>query len=209
MSSTTTRRRDHWEHVYRSRQPHEMSWFQREAELSLELIDRVAPDRASRILDVGGGASRLADGLLEAGYRRLTVLDISPLALEHARQRLGLRAALVEWREADVLEAELAPDAVDVWHDRAVFHFLTEPADRGRYVGRARRTIRPGGHLLVATFAHDGPPSCSGLPVARYTAESLQREFGAGFTLVESVREEHATPHGAWQAFIYCVMQVD
>lgn len=209
MSSPSEDRRAHWEQVHQTGLPHEMSWFQREAELSCELISRVAPERAARIIDVGGGASRLVDGLLDAGYRDLTVLDLAPAALAHARARLGQRAELVTWLEADLLEVDLPAHRWDVWHDRAVFHFLTAALDRARYVRQVRHALQPGGHLLVATFAHDGPPSCSGLPVVRYTAESLQREFGAGFDLVESVREEHVTPRGAWQAFIYCVMRVD
>jgi ubiquinone/menaquinone biosynthesis C-methylase UbiE len=146
----------HWETIYKTKQPHEVSWFQREARISLELIRRVAPQVTSAVLDVGGGASTLVDGLLASGYRRITVLDSSAAALGQARRRLGAAAHQVSWFVAEVLTVDLPRGAFDVWHDRAVFHFLTAAADRVRYVAQARRTVRPGGHVLVATFAHDG-----------------------------------------------------
>jgi ubiquinone/menaquinone biosynthesis C-methylase UbiE len=200
-------RKAHWETVYATRQPHEVSWFQREAHTSLALIQRVAPDDMAAIIDVGGGASTLVDGLVAAGYRCVTVLDLSHTALELARRRLGTTASGISWLEADILSADLPPASFDLWHDRAVFHFLTAPADRSRYVGQARRIVRPGGYVLVATFAHDGPTRCSGLPVARYTASALHQEFGPAFRPVESAREEHVTPSGARQAFVYCLLQ--
>ena len=147
----------HWDAVYRQRAPDQVSWFQPEARLSLDFISQANPDRHVSILDVGGGASTLVDGLLALGYEQLTVLDISGAALQHARQRLGSAAHRVSWMEADVLRVGLPAGSIDVWHDRAVFHFLTDAASRHRYVSQVRRLVRPGGHVLVATFAEDGP----------------------------------------------------
>jgi SAM-dependent methyltransferase len=199
----------HWEHVYQSKRPDQVSWFEPQATLSLALIQQAAPDRESTIVDVGGGASTLVDGLLAAGYRQITVLDLSASALDHARQRLGERANAVSWREADILTAELPGNAFDVWHDRAVFHFLTDAVDRARYVSQVRLALRPGGHALVATFAEDGPSRCSGLEVARYSATALHSEFGADFRLVVSQRQMHSTPWGATQAFTYCLCRYE
>ena len=158
---------------------------------------------------MGGGASTLVDGLVAAGYRGVTVLDLSPSALELSRQRLGAAAHEVTWLEADALSAELPSGHFDVWHDRAVFHFLTAAIDRSRYIEQVRKSVSRGGYVLVATFADDGPTRCSGLPVARYSAGALHHEFGPAFRLVESVREEHVTPAGRTQAFIYCLCQVE
>ncbi len=199
----------HWEGIYRTKAFHEVSWFQQEARVSLDLIQRVAPDSTAAILDVGGGASILVDSLLGVGYEHVSVLDLSSMALEQAQNRLGPRAAGVRWLETDVLIAALPRAGFDVWHDRAVFHFLTAESDRARYVAQVRQTLRPGGHVLVATFAHDGPRKCSGLPVARYTPDALHREFGSGFRLLESVREEHVTPTGARQAFVFCLCRLE
>jgi SAM-dependent methyltransferase len=195
----------HWEHVYQAKRPEQLSWFQAEAKLSRELIGRLAPERSSRVIDVGAGASTLVDGLLRDGYSRVTVLDLSAAALDQARQRLGADAGRVEWLEEDVLTAALPRASADVWHDRAVFHFLTDPMDRARYVEQVRRVVRPRGTVLVATFADDGPNRCSGLDVRRYSPSDLHNEFGRDFRLRESRREEHHTPWGAVQAFTYCV----
>ena len=197
----------HWEHVYRTRNIEEVSWHQRTPRISLDLIRRVAPAFDARIIDVGGGASSLVDHLLRDGYSRITVLDVSEAALRHAHERLGPAAETVTWIDGDVRTAELPEVAFDVWHDRAVFHFLTEKADRQLYVAQARRAVRPGGHLIVATFADDGPTRCSGLPVARYSAEELSGEFGDSFQLIDTVRELHVTPSGAQQSFIYCLWE--
>jgi SAM-dependent methyltransferase len=199
----------HWDAVYRQRAPDQVSWFQPEARLSLDFISQANPDRHVSILDVGGGASTLVDGLLALGYEQLTVLDISGAALQHARQRLGSAAHRVSWMEADVLRVGLPAGSIDVWHDRAVFHFLTDAASRHRYVSQVRRLVRPGGHVLVATFAEDGPVRCSGLAVARYSATDLHGEFGEGFQLLRSTREEHVTPGGVRQAFTYCLCRCD
>lgn len=195
----------HWETIYGTKATTQVSWYQTEASLSLALIGRVAPSRLTRLIDVGGGASTLVDGLISGGYRHVTVLDLSGAALRSAASRLGASAEGVTWREADILETSLPPADFDVWHDRAVFHFLTAADDRRRYVEQVRRSVRPGGHVLVATFADDGPTRCSGLEVARYSGEGLHAQFGAGFDLLEQVREEHVTPSGVRQAFVYCL----
>jgi SAM-dependent methyltransferase len=202
-------RREHWENVYRRNAPSALSWYQPEPTVSLELIARVAPDFDAPIIDVGGGASTLVDGLLDTGYRDVTVLDLSDAALTAARVRLGSRASKVKWLEADVLAAPLAPSAYAVWHDRAVFHFLTDPRDRAAYVATAHAAVRPGGHVIVASFALDGPARCSGLDVVRYSPESMHSQFGPEFRLLASVRDEHHTPSGKTQAFVYCLCRVD
>jgi len=197
--------RTHWETVYRTKDVHEVSWFQAEARRSLDLIGAVCPDRTAPIIDVGAGASVLVDNLLDAGYRDLTVLDLSETALKISQARLGADSAKVKWMRADVLRAELDEDGYALWHDRAVFHFLTDAADRQAYVEQVRRAVRPGGHVLVATFAEDGPDHCSGLPVVRYSAKGLHSEFGAGFQLVRREHEDHRTPLGGEQSFLYCL----
>jgi 2-polyprenyl-3-methyl-5-hydroxy-6-metoxy-1,4-benzoquinol methylase len=199
----------HWEHVYRTKGSDRVSWFQPEARLSLELIQQVAPARDAAIIDVGAGASTLVDGLVSAGYRRLTVLDLSEAALAQAQQRLPDGGRSVVWQHADVLTIDLPAGEFDVWHDRAVFHFLTDAADRARYVAQVRHAVKPGGFVLVATFAEDGPMRCSGLEVARYAPETLHGEFGADFHLMESRREEHHTPWGAPQHFTYCLCRYE
>jgi SAM-dependent methyltransferase len=201
--------RAHWERVYSTRKPTEVSWYQPTAGLSLSLIRRVAPDHSAAIIDVGGGASTLVDGLLADGYDRVTVLDVSGAALAEASRRLAGDAARVTWLEADVFDAALPACAYDVWHDRALFHFLTGAADRRRYVEQVRAAVRPGGHVLVATFAPDGPEKCSGLEVRRYGPQELHGQLGPDFRLLESVREEHHTPAGAIQPFVYCLCRVE
>lgn len=201
-------RKAHWDHVYRTVATDQASWFQAEPAVSLRLIRQVAPDPAAAIIDVGGGASTLIDHLLEAGYQRLTVLDLSPTALAAARSRLGQRAGTVSWLDADVLTIPLPAAGYDVWHDRALFHFLTDPADRRRYVAQVAHAVRPGGHVIVAAFGPDAPDRCSGLPVVRYSSQALHVEFGRGFRLLESVTEEHRTPAGRSQAFVYSLCQI-
>lgn len=197
-------RKTHWEKVYGSRQPADVSWYQRDATVSLDLIRKaVAPP--ARIIDVGGGASTLVDGLLKAGYGRPTVLDISASGLRHAQHRLGVRAGEVTWLEADVLATEFPEGAYDIWHDRALLHFLTDAAERARYVTQVRRALRPGGLLVVATFADDGPARCSGLDVARYSPPQLHDVFGDDFVVRSSCREEHRTPGGSVQPFTWGV----
>lgn len=199
----------HWERIYRKNAPTELSWYQPEARLSLGWIRRVAPDVKTPIIDVGGGASTLADGLVDAGYCSLAVLDLSPTAMALAQQRLGERAGLVTWIAGDVLKADLTPQGYAVWHDRAVFHFLIDSSDRARYVAQVAHAVRPGGHVIVASFGPDGPTHCSGLEVMRYSPDTMHDEFGAGFRLLSSVREEHRTPGGSIQAFVYCLCRVE
>lgn len=198
--------RDHWNRVYQTKGVDEVSWYQAEPRVSLGLIRELAPAPSSRIIDVGGGASFLVDRLIEAGYRDLSVLDLSGRALSIVRTRLGAQAELVEWLEGDVLDVGL-PGDYHVWHDRAVFHFLPRPEDRRRYVEQVRRSVRPAGHVVVATFSEGGPMKCSGLDVMRYDPEALRREFGEGFELVKSQSEAHRTPTGSAQSFVYCVFR--
>jgi SAM-dependent methyltransferase len=199
----------HWNRVYRTNAPEHVSWYQPEPTVSLGLIRQAVPDTNAAIIDVGGGASTLVDGLVRAGYRRLTVLDLSRVALTAAQARLGAVAASVTWIEADVLQAPLGLHEFDLWHDRAVFHFLTDPRDRQRYIARVRDAVSPGGHVLIAAFAPDGPSRCSGLDVARYSTEALHAELGSGFRLVTSVREKHSTPSGMTQPFTYGLWQAE
>jgi ubiquinone/menaquinone biosynthesis C-methylase UbiE len=202
------RRERYWDRIYRTKAATEVSWYQPEARLSLELIRRVAPELDAPLVDVGGGASTLADGLLSAGYRDVTVLDLAPSALARAHERLGERASQIKWVVADALDAPLPPASCTVWHDRAVFHFLTDPRDRARYVAQARRVVRPGGHVIVASFAPDGPTRCSGLEVARYDPDGLHAEFGSAFRLLVNAKEDHRTPTGTVQPFVYCLCRV-
>jgi SAM-dependent methyltransferase len=197
--------KEHWESVYGTKGADAVSWFQPTAQRSLATIRRVVPALDAAIIDVGGGASTLVDDLLRVGYRNLTVLDLAGSALATARARLGADARRVSWLEADVRTIDLPTATYDVWHDRAVFHFLTDGPDRAVYVEQVRRSMRPGGFVLVATFAEDGPTKCSGLPVARYSADALHREFGDEFTLLTSEHESHRTPAGAIQSFNYCL----
>ena len=199
--------RDHWEHVYSTRATDAVSWFQPHLELSLRLIEATGVSVDASIIDIGGGASTLVDDLLARGYRNITVLDLSAAALDAAKKRLGAEAAGVIWLEADIRGAELPAQAYDLWHDRAVFHFLTVPDARQAYLEAARRSVKPGGYVIVATFAEDGPQQCSGLPVMRYSAAQLEAEFGEAFDLVTHERERHETPFGTNQQFTYCVFR--
>jgi ubiquinone/menaquinone biosynthesis C-methylase UbiE len=198
-------RKQHWEQVYSTKASDSVSWFQEHAELSLRLIHNTGLGKDAAIIDVGGGASRLVDDLVDEGYTDLTVLDLSSTAITVARQRLGKRADAVHWIEGDITSAEFPLHRFDIWHDRAVFHFLTDPSDRHAYVERVMRAVRPGGHVIIATFGKEGPEKCSGLPVVRYEPEALHSEFGeAFFTLVEHDKEAHHTPSGTIQQFVYC-----
>ena len=200
-------RRMIWEQVYATRQPAELSWFQPRPTRSLELIAEAEVGPENTVIDIGGGDSTLVDSLVEQGFGRVTVLDISGAALARARARLGARAHDVTWLEADVTRAELPPSSYDVWHDRAVFHFLIDPTDRARYVATAAAALRPGGTLIIATFALDGPASCSGLPVVRYGSGELAAEFGEEFVLRRSFADVHHTPSGVEQRFTYVLFQ--
>jgi ubiquinone/menaquinone biosynthesis C-methylase UbiE len=194
----------HWEKIYSAKAPDAVSWYQPHAELSLRLIRDTGIGHSAPIIDVGGGTSTLVDDLLGAGYTDVTVLDLSASALAEARRRLAATADCVRWIEGDVTELSLPRDGFELWHDRAVFHFLTTPEARAAYVASVRRSVKPGGHVIVATFAEDGPTQCSGLPVVRYGADALHAEFGEPFTLLRHEKETHHTPFGAVQQFVYC-----
>src|SRR5262245_14859283 len=201
-----TDRKEHWERIHSTKVETGVSWYQDEPRLSLELIEAVAPAEGGRIIDVGGGASVLVDRLLDLPFGEIAVLDISETALGKAKARLGKRAERVRWVVADVSEArELG--TFDVWHDRAVFHFLTDPDDRRSYVELAWKTVPAGGHLVIATFADAGPIRCSDLDVCRYNARSLASELGEGFSLVKEAGETHTTPWGSSQTFTYGVFK--
>ncbi len=197
----------HWETVYLNNPSAEVSWFQPSAARSLDLISRVGSDFTIPIIDVGGGASVLVDDLLHASYSNITVLDLSGAAIATARARLGADATRVQWLEADVLTVLLPRATYGIWHDRALFHFLIGEVDRAAYVAQVRHAVRPGGYALMSTFAADGPTQCSGLEVSRYSPASLLQEFGAGFDLVAAAEDDHVTPSGARQAFIYCLFR--
>lgn len=196
--------KDHWEKVYSTKPTDAVSWFQAHADQSLRLIRETGVPLSASIIDVGGGASTLVDDLLNAGYSDVTVLDLSRAALDAAQKRLGSRAGAAHWLEANITEVELPHPAYDVWHDRAVFHFLTSIEERQAYVATVLRAVKRGGHVIVATFAEDGPTQCSGLPVMRYSADALHDEFGAPFKLMKHEKEEHHTPFGTVQKFVYC-----
>jgi SAM-dependent methyltransferase len=198
--------KNHWQRIYRTQPATEASWYQRNARVSLGLIDRIADPYRSTVLDVGGGASTLVDGLIERDYEQVTVLDIVPEALEVAQARLGTAAERVTWVAADVLTHPFVLESVDVWHDRALFHFLTSPNNRNAYLEQVIRAVRPGGHVILATFGKDGPTRCSGLGVRRYGPEEMQAEFGPSFTLLDVVQEGHVTPSGGIQAFQYFLL---
>lgn len=196
--------KSHWENVYTSKPSNAVSWFQPHAALSLEFIKATGASKDAAIIDVGGGASTLVDDLLAAGYSDITVLDLSATALAEARKRLGPLQDKVQWIEADITQVELPRKRFDIWHDRAVFHFLTTQKERDAYVRSVYYSVKPGGHIIMSTFAEDGPEQCSGLPVVRYRADDLHDEFGEAFRLVKHQKEAHQTPAGGVQQFTYC-----
>lgn len=199
----------HWEKVYKEKAPESVSWYRPHLETSLGLIERATKEHSSAIIDVGGGESTLIDDLLLRGYKNLTVLDISPTAIDVNKKRLGTAAEQVHWLVADISEIDLPPASYDLWHDRAVFHFLTAPERRIAYVRQVARSVKPGGHVIVSTFGSQGPMKCSGLEVMRYEADTLHGEFGPRFRLVESSKEVHRTPFGTTQQFLYCYCRVE
>lgn len=200
--------KEHWDRTYATKSAARVSWYQPHADLSLQLIRSTGVPLDASLIDVGGGASTLVDDLLDDGYSSITVLDLSATALAVAKARLGERAATVCWIEADITRVTLPRNAYGLWHDRAVFHFLTSEAERSAYVAAVRRAVRPGGHVIVATFAEDGPEQCSGLPVVRYSPAQLHAQFGPHFALLKQEREEHHTPFGTTQQFIYCYCRI-
>ena len=199
----------HWENVYREKSPGTVSWYRPHLDRSIELIQSAAPDRTASIIDVGGGESTLVDDLLELGYRNLTILDVSQMALDVTKARLGESSKFIRWVYGDITELSLPIGAFDVWHDRALFHFLTKPADRSAYVQNVEKSLKPGGHVIVSTFGPQGPTKCSGLETMRYDAEGLQQEFGNRFKRLEDFKEQHETPSGVTQEFLYCHFRFD
>ena len=197
----------HWQNVYRTKRADSVSWYQPHLRLSLQLLMEAGLTASSRLIDVGGGASTLVDDLLERGLCDVSVLDVSDEALSLARRRLGERGKLVRWYVGDVLELALPPEGFDFWHDRAVLHFLSDPEDAARYVRIAARTLTAGGHAVIAGFAPEGPERCSGLQVARRSAEDIAALFAPAFTLVQQRTERHRTPSGLEQSFVYALLQ--
>ena len=206
---TGTDARKHWEKIYTEKAPDELSWYCAHLDASLSLIERASVSRSVAVIDVGGGESTLVDDLLARGYQNVTVLDISGAAIEANRRRMGSTAERVHWLVADITRVDLEPFAFDVWHDRAVFHFLTASDDRAAYVRQVARAVRTGGHVIVSTFGPEGPTRCSGLDVVRYDADSLHAEFGRRFRLMESSKQLHHTPFGTLQQFLYCYCRLE
>ncbi len=197
-------RKDHWENVYASKAASELGWYQPHLHTSLTWIQELTLASDAPIIDVGGGASSLVDDLLENGYRSITILDISETALSSARARLGKSADAVEWLVGDITSVELPTHRYELWHDRAVFHFLTEPDQRRQYRDNLLRALLPDGHLIMGTFAVEAPPKCSGLPVQRYSQAQLSDTLGEEFRLVRQHKELHITPGGVEQMYLYC-----
>jgi ubiquinone/menaquinone biosynthesis C-methylase UbiE len=196
--------KSHWDNVYQHTDPSQVGWYRPHLERSLQLIDEISLEPSAHIVDIGGGCSTLVDDLLDKGFANVTILDLSSHAIEIAKQRLGNRSGDVEWIEADVTKDPIPANQFDLWHDRAVFHFLTSPEDRSAYFAAAWQSLKPNGYLLIATFSPEAPPKCSGLDVIRYTTALLSHEFEAGFDLIHSLEQEHVTPSGVRQPYIYC-----
>lgn len=196
--------REHWEEVYRRRLPDQVSWYRPHLEHSLAILRSAQLPPDASIIDVGGGASTFVDDVLEQGYSDITVLDLSETAIESSVRRLGRRASKVRWIIGDVTAMDLEPNRYDFWHDRAVFHFLVEQDARRGYVTAVHRSLKSNGHIVVATFRPGGPEHCSGLNVCRYDADGLHAEFGNEFMRVSSIQEDHITPWGTQQEFVYC-----
>lgn len=201
-------RQDHWEAVYAAKEPEQVSWYKPRLDRSLGWIEGLGLEAGAHVVDVGAGASTLVDDLLARGFGRVSAVDLSGQALGRSQARLGEEAARrVRWIVGDATEALLEADSVDLWHDRAVFHFLTEEAQRAAYVSQLSRALRVGGVVILATFAPDGPERCSGLPVARHSVASLREALGPGYVLLDEAREVHETPWGSPQAFTYAMFR--
>lgn len=194
----------HWENIYSTKSIRDVSWFQKNARYSLDFIRRTQVTHDARIIDVGGGASILISDLILSGYKNLTVIDISAEAIKVAQNQLGAAANCVQWIQADITKVKLPDHSYDLWHDRAAFHFLTEPNERAAYIKTVSAAVKPSGHLILATFAEDGPLKCSGLQIVRYSPQELSAQFDCAFSLVHHEYEEHATPSGTVQRFVYC-----
>ncbi len=200
----TESRKTHWEKVYSAKGEAEVSWFQQKPEISVELVLANGGSPASGVIDIGGGASRLVDELVARRFTDLTVLDLSEAALATAKARLGMAADRINWVVADITEWRPSR-TYDIWHDRAAFHFLTEPSARAAYLANLTEALKPGGTAIIATFALDGPEKCSGLPIVRYDPESLAAALGGGFRLIDSRKHHHVTPWGSDQSFQFSV----
>ena len=199
---------EHWEDIYRNKRFDAVSWYAPHLGESLRLMEHLCPDKTAAIVDIGGGESTLVDDLLQRRYLDVSVLDISATAIDFTKQRLGTKAQQVSWRVGDITQYDFGAKRFDLWHDRAVFHFLTDPAARQRYVDLVRRIVKPGGYVLMATFGPNGPLQCSGLDVVRYDEQNLHHEFGEGFILQGSELSQHHTPMGTDQQFLYCWCRV-
>lgn len=196
--------KSHRENIYKTKPSKDVSWFKPHLDKSLELILKLNLPKDAQIIDIGGGASTLPDDLLAQGFKNVTVLDISREALKVSQDRLSNKQNHVHWLEADITKAPLESDHYDLWHDRAVFHFLTNPADRKKYADLLKRSLKTNGHVIISTFSLKGPLKCSGLEIVRYGPQTLHAELGKEFKLIESQEEEHPTPFGTTQAFVYC-----
>ena len=194
----------HWDYVYQTKSPDQTSWYQPHLQTSLDWISTAVSDRSASIIDVGGGESTLADDLLALGYLNVTVLDIAEAAIAKSRHRLGSAADAINWLVADITTATLPPRTYDLWHDRAVFHFLTDPAQRRSYARQLASSLRPAGHAVIACFGPGGPQKCSGLATTRYDSDSLLHELGSDFRIARSALVDHQTPFGTTQQFLYC-----
>lgn len=196
----------HWEDVWTRKKSNEVSWYQEYPKTSLELILSTNPSKDARIIDVGGGDSNLVDKLLDLGFKNITVLDISAKALQRAKERLGKRAEMVKWIECDVREFD-TDNRYDIWHDRALLHFLISEEDLEHYTRLTRKHVKDGGCMILSTFSTNGPMMCSGLDTRQYSEESMKKLFSNGFEHIKSFEEEHKTPFGVNQIFIYTVFR--
>lgn len=200
-------RSSHWNEVYQAKLPEQVSWFRAHLETSLRMLEQAGLNASTRVIDVGAGASTLVDDLLARGVLFVTALDVSASALQIARDRLGDRAEQVRWIASDIMELDLPAASIDLWHDRATLHFLTDAQDVAAYVRIATRVIVPGGHAVIGGFASDGPEQCSQLPVVRRDPEQIATLFAHSFVLVEGRRETHPTPWGSRQEFAYALLR--
>lgn len=197
-------RKDHWEQVYSTRLAEKLGWYKPRLETSMSWIAELGLDKSARIIDVGCGASTLVDDLLDTGFESIAVLDISDSALAVSKKRLGRQADMVMWLSGDVTSNTLPPDYFELWHDRAVLHFLTEPDQQAQYRDSLLKSLRPGGHAIVGAFSSEAPPKCSGLPVRRYEPDQLAELLGSDFEPVRHHKELHVTPGGVEQMYVYC-----
>lgn len=195
--------RDHWNSIYTKNPAEKVGWYKPHLDLSLKWIREIGVPKDAAVIDIGGGASTLVDDLLDEGYKFLTVLDISEKALLLNKTRLGDRADQISWIEGDINSIDLPANQYDLWHDRAVFHFLTTSEKQILYKANLKKALRPGGHLIIGTFSPEAPPTCSGLPVQRYSADDLQEVLGDQFELIRCEKSLHITPGGVEQMYLY------